>query len=257
VRDLRVSLLQRELAWEDPTANRQAFEQDLAALAGNTDLVVLPEMFTTGFSMRPEIIAEPEAETTLPWLLEQAANHDFAITGSLAVRSGGNNYNRLLFVTPDGNVSLYDKRHLFRMSGEDEHYGAGTEKLIVNWRDWRICPLICYDLRFPVWSRNRGDYDLLIFVANWPAKRSFPWRQLLIARAIENQSYCVGVNRVGRDGNNIDYSGDSLVLAADGQTVLDCEAGSGAFTAVLDADAMNEYRRKFPCHKDGDGFELI
>ena len=257
MRDLRVSLLQRELAWEDPTANRRAFEQDLAALAGNTDLVVLPEMFTTGFSMRPEIIAEPEAETTLPWLLEQAAAHDFAITGSLAVRSGDANYNRLLFVTPDGKVSCYDKRHLFRMSGEDEHYGAGTEKLIVNWRDWRICPLICYDLRFPVWSRNRGDYDLLIFVANWPAKRSFHWRQLLIARAIENQSYCIGLNRVGSDDNNIDYSGDSLVLAADGQTVLDCAAGSGAFTAVLDAGAMNEYRRKFPCHKDADDFGLI
>jgi predicted amidohydrolase len=256
MRDLRISLLQRELAWEDPAANRAVFQRDLEQLAGMTDLVVLPEMFTTGFSMRSEIISEAEAETTLPWLLDQAAAHDFAITGSLAVRSGDKNYNRLLFVTPDGAVSQYDKRHLFRMSGEDQHYGAGEERLVVNWRDWRICPLICYDLRFPVWSRNRDDYDLLVFVANWPAKRSYPWRQLLIARAIENQSYCVGVNRVGSDGNDIDYSGDSLVLAADGRVLLDCEANSGAFTTTLEASAMNDYRRKFPCHMDADSFTL-
>ncbi len=257
MRDLTVSLLQRELAWEDAAANRSAFEQDLQQLAGKTDLVILPEMFTTGFSMRTELIAENEADVTTPWLIEQARANDFAITGSLAVRSGDSSYNRLLFVTPEGEVGQYDKRHLFRMSGEDRHYGAGAEKLIVNWRDWRICPLICYDLRFPVWSRNTDDYELLIFVANWPAKRRFHWRQVLVARAIENQSYCVGLNRVGRDGNNIDYSGDSLVLAADGDMLLDCEAGSGAFTVTLDAAAMNEYRRKFPCHKDADDFNLV
>jgi predicted amidohydrolase len=190
-------------------------------------------------------------------MIEQASAHNFAITGSLAVRSGGDVFNRLLFVTPDGGVYQYDKRHLFRMSGEDRHYAAGGQRLIVNWRDWRICPMICYDLRFPVWTRNRDDYDLLIFVANWPAKRSFHWRQLLLARAIENQSYCVGLNRVGSDGNNIDYSGDSLVLAADGQVLVDCKAESGAFSANLDAAAMNEYRRKFPCHMDGDEFRLV
>ena len=257
MRDLRVSLIQRELAWEDAAANRNAFEQDLAQLAGTTDLVLLPEMFSTGFSMRSEIIAEAEAEDTLPWMVEQASRHGFAITGSLAVRSGDGIYNRLLFVTPDGTISHYDKRHLFRMSGEDQHYAEGNKKLIVNWRDWRICPLICYDLRFPVWSRNTGEYDLLIFVANWPAKRRFHWRQLLIARAIENQSYCVGLNRVGSDGNGIEYSGDSLVLAADGELLLDCEAADAVFTTSLDAHAMHEYRRKFPYHKDADNFELL
>ncbi|MCZ6828113.1 MAG: amidohydrolase [Gammaproteobacteria bacterium] len=256
MRDLTISLLQRELAWEDAAANRRVFQQDLAQLAGKTDLVILPEMFTTGFSMRAEIIAENEAQATLPWMIEQARAHDFAITGSLAVRSGEGIYNRLLFVTPDGEVSHYDKRHLFRLSGEHRHYRAGTERQRVSWRDWRICPLICYDLRFPVWSRNAGDYDLLIFVANWPAKRRLHWRQLLIARAIENQSYCVGVNRVGSDGNRIDYCGDSLVLAADGKMLLDCEAEAGAFTVSLDATAMNEYRRKFPCHEDADNFKL-
>ena len=256
MRNLRVSLIQRELAWEDPAANRQAFGKDLASLAGKTDLAVLPEMFSTGFSMRAEIIAENEAEDTLPWLQQQADQHNIAITGSLPVRSAGTVYNRLLFVTPAGAVQHYDKRHLFRMSGEDQHYGGGSEKMIVNWRDWRICPLICYDLRFPVYSRNRDDYDLLLYVANWPAKRSFHWRALLTARAIENQSYCLGLNRVGRDDNGIDYSGDSLVLAADGQTLLDCKANSGIFTTTLDASAMNTYRRKFPCHKDADTFSI-
>lgn len=256
MRDLTVSLLQRELAWEDAGANRASFEADLSALPEDTDLVILPEMFTTGFSMDSASVAETDAEATRPWLVEQARQHNVAITGSLAVRSGGRNYNRLLFVTPDGESSHYDKRHLFRMSGEQNHYDAGDERLIVNYRGWRICPLICYDLRFPVWSRNAGDYDLLLYVANWPAKRRFHWRQLLIARAIENQSYCIGVNRVGRDGNAIDYCGDSLVLAADGRTLLDCEAQSGVFTTTLDAEAMNLYRRKFPCHRDADAFSL-
>jgi omega-amidase len=256
MRNLRVSLIQRELAWENAAANRRAFALDLASLAGKTDLAVLPEMFSTGFSMRAEIIAENEAEDTLPWLQQQALEHQIAITGSLPVRSAGAVYNRLLFVTPDGAVQHYDKRHLFRMSGEDQHYAGGNDKLIVHWRDWRICPLICYDLRFPVYSRNRDDYDLLLYVANWPAKRRFHWRALLTARAIENQSYCLGLNRVGRDDNGIDYSGDSLVISADGQTLLDCGADSGIFTTTLDPGTMNTYRRKFPCHKDADNFSI-
>ena len=256
MRDLKVTLVQRELAWEDPATNRTAFEQDLESIETGTDLVVLPEMFTTGFSMDSERVAEDDAHTTLPWLQDLSRQLDCAITGSLPVRSHGSIFNRLLFVTPDGSAHIYDKRHLFTMSGEDKHYAPGQDRLVVEFRDWRLCPMICYDLRFPVFTRNRGDYDALLFVANWPAKRSYHWRQLLIARAIENQAYTIGLNRVGRDGNGLDYSGDSLVLAADGEILLDCEDRSGVFTLELDAGKMATYRRKFPCHADADAFEL-
>jgi len=260
MQDLRVALVQRELAWEDPAANREQFAADIAALGAGTDLVVLPEMFTTGFSMAAEKVAETDAATTLPWLQALARKHDVAITGSLAVREGEQCYNRLVFVTPEDHHQ-YDKRHLFSMSGEDRHYAAGSDKLIVEWRGWRICPMICYDLRFPVWTRNTGNgtddnYDLLIFVANWPAKRRVHWRQLLIARAIENQAYCIGLNRVGSDDNGLDYSGDSLVLAADGEMVLDCADGFGIFCATLDYRKMENYRKKFPVHMDADEFQL-
>lgn len=266
MQDLSVALIQRELAWENPVANRNRFAADIAALDPGTDLVVLPEMFTTGFSMAAENVAEDEAETTLPWLVALAQEQAIAITGSLAVRERGQIYNRLLFVTPDGNYRVYDKRHLFRMAGEDMRYAAGSKRLIVEWRGWRICPMVCYDLRFPVWARNhgrvlsgednRGEYDLLLFVANWPAKRRMHWRQLLIARAIENQSYCIGLNRVGSDDNGLAYSGDSLALAADGQLLLDCQDMSGVFSVRLDYQAMARYRGKFPCHKDADSFRL-
>lgn len=266
MQDLRVTLIQRELTWESPTANRFCFAADIAALGNTTDLIVLPEMFTTGFSMAAEKNAENEAEITLPWLNALAAKHAAAIVGSLAVRDKGRIYNRLLFVTPDGKHRIYDKRHLFRMSDEDQHYAAGNSKLIVEWRGWRICPMICYDLRFPVWIRNRpstvpgedarGEYDLLLFIANWPAKRRFQWRQLLIARAIENQSYCIGLNRLGSDGNGLDYSGDSLVLAADGKILLDCEDEAGVFSTNLNYQAMARYRSKFPCYRDADSFQL-
>jgi omega-amidase len=256
MRDLTVSLLQCPLQWEAPAANRAYLEQRVAQLSTDTDLLILPEMFTTGFSMRSTEIAEEGAETTLPWLQQLAARYDLAITGSLAVASGDQVFNRLLFVTPDGGVHHYDKKHLFRMSGEHLHYAAGNSRLVVQWRDWRICPLICYDLRFPVWSRNTGDYDLLLYVANWPAKRRYHWRQLLIARAIENQAYCIGVNRTGLDGNGINYSGDSLILAADGEVLMDCAAEEGVFSSQLSASAMQRYRSKFPCHEDADSFSL-
>ena len=256
MRDLKLALIQRELHWENPGANRDQFSDDFAALDSDTDLVILPEMFTTGFSMASEHTAEDDAATTLPWLQQQAQQYNVAICGSLAVRDEGQVYNRLLFVTPDGGHHHYDKRHLFRMSGEDEHYAAGTDKLIVEWRDWQLCPMICYDLRFPAWTRNRNDYDALIFVANWPEKRRIHWRQLLIARAIENQAYCIGLNRIGADDNGLSYAGDSLVLAADGTLLLDCEDSAGVFYATLDYAAMEQYRGKFPCHKDADSFEL-
>lgn len=256
MQNLTVTALQRELLWESPQANRDRYCAEFEKLGGHTDLVILPEMFTTGFSMDASKLAESEAEVTLPWMLAQAKEHGFAIVGSLPVASDGKIYNRLLFATPEGPHYHYDKRHLFRMAGEHERYAGGSEKLILNWRGWRICPMVCYDLRFPVWTRNRGDYDLLLFIANWPEKRRMHWRQLLIARAIENQVYTVGVNRIGRDANQLDYSGDSLILAADGEIIVDCENKSGAFSAELDAAAMQEYRRKFPCHIDADNFRL-
>lgn len=256
MRDLNVALVQRALAWEDPATNREQIAADLETLPANTDLVVLPEMFTTGFSMNSDSIAEDDAAVTLPWMQQLAARHDIAITGSLATRSGGAKLNRMLFVKPDGSCSHYDKRHLFRMSGEHEHYAPGDERLVVEWRDWRLCPMICYDLRFPVWTRNRGDYDLLLFVANWPSKRSRHWRQLLIARAIENQAGCIGVNRIGRDGNDLDYSGDSLAVAADGEILRDCESAQGVFSTRFDYAAMQTYREKCPFQRDGDSFRL-
>jgi predicted amidohydrolase len=256
VRDLNVALVQRALVWEDPVTNREQIAADLEALPADTDLVVLPEMFTTGFSMNSDSIAEDDAAASLPWMQELAARHDIAVTGSLAVRSGGAKLNRLLLVKPDGSFSHYDKRHLFRMSGEHEHYAPGDVRVVVEWRGWRLCPMICYDLRFPVWTRNRGDYDLLLFVANWPSKRSRHWRQLLIARAIENQACCIGVNRIGTDGNGLDYSGDSLAVAADGEILLDCESAPGLFCTTFDYAAMQTYREKFPFQRDADGFHL-
>ena len=257
MQDLTISLLQTEVHWEQPERNRQHFAELLQGLAGQTGLAILPEMFTTGFSMNSRELAEERAGPTEEWMKQQAGLHKLAITGSLAVRDAGRIFNRLLFVTPGGEVSRYDKRHLFRVSGEHRHYGAGKQRLVVNWRGWRLCPLICYDLRFPVWSRDRDDYDALIYVANWPAKRAMHWRQLLIARAIENQSYCIGLNRVGRDGNNISYQGGSLVAAADGELLLDCKDGGGVFSCTLSASARETYRRKFPSHLDGDDFELL
>lgn len=254
--DLNIALLQSELHWEDPTANRDQFATQLTELKSSTDLAVLPEMFTTGFSMDAEKVAEDGASDTVAWMQDISRTQDMALCGSLAVRDGNQIFNRLLFTTPDGTVSQYDKKHLFRISGEDKHYSAGRDKLVVEWRDWRICPMICYDLRFPVWSRNQNDYDLLLFVANWPAKRRMHWRQLLIARAIENQAYCVGLNRVGSDGNGLAYSGDSLVIAGDGELLLDAKDEAGVFTAQLGYEAMTNYRSKFPCHRDADDFTL-
>lgn len=255
MRDLRVSLIQRELHWEDPAANRAQFESDIAS-CGETDLVILPEMFSTGFSMDVDKNAEPDDGPSRLWLQAQAQRFQCAVTGSLPIRTDAGIFNRLYFATPEGDLHRYDKRHLFRMSAEHEHYQAGTERMVLEWRGWRICPLICYDLRFPVWSRNREDYDLLLYVANWPQKRRHHWRSLLLARAIENQAYTVGVNRTGIDGHGLHYSGDSLAFAADGEVLFDCMNKNGVHTTVLDAARLELYRRKFPCALDADDFQL-
>lgn len=255
MQNLTTTLVQMELAWEAPADNRRQIEDIIATLEQPTDLILLPEMFTTGFSMNALANAETPGGETEQWLRALARQYDCAVAGSIAVRAGEQVYNRMLFATPE-NIHHYDKRHLFRMAGEHQRYSAGRERVIVTWREWRILLQVCYDLRFPVFSRNRGDYDLALYVANWPARRRLHWRQLLIARAIENQACVLGVNRVGSDANGLDYSGDSLAIAGDGTLLLDPGNEKGAASTVLDGASLNAYREGFPCQLDADGFQL-
>lgn len=255
MRDLSVTLIQCELAWEKPGDNRQQIGDIIATLDAPTDLIVLPEMFTTGFSMNALANAELPGGATEQWLRELAARHDCALTGSIAVQADHGVYNRLLFVTPGG-VRHYDKRHLFRMAGEHKRYLQGTQRVIADWRGWRVLLQVCYDLRFPVFSRNRQDYDLALYVANWPSTRRHHWRQLLIARAIENLACVVGVNRVGSDARGLDYSGDSLAVAADGTLLRDMANEKGTARVILSGAALQSYRESFPCQLDADSFQL-
>ena len=255
MRDLSVTLIQCELAWEQPADNRQQIGDIIAGLDEIPDLIVLPEMFTTGFSMNALANAEKPGGATEQWLRELAQRHDCALTGSIAVAAGEGAYNRMLFATPEG-VQHYDKRHLFRMAGEHKRYRAGEHRVIVTWRGWRILLQVCYDLRFPVFSRNREDYDLALYVANWPAPRRYHWRQLLVARAIENLACVVGVNRIGSDARGLDYSGDSLVIGADGKLLKDMGNENGAARVILSGAALQSYREGFPCQLDADSFQL-
>ena len=257
MRDLKVTLLQRMLHWEDAAANRAMFGDAMAPLRGKTDLVVLPEMFTTGFTMRSAELAEGMDGPTVNWMRAQAAALDAALYGSVIIAEGGHRFNRGLFVLPDGQVTVYDKRHLFRFANETDHYSPGRERVVVEWRGWRLLLQICFDLRFPVFARNRGDYDAILYVANWPEARRFPWSQLLIARAIENQCYVVGVNRVGMDGKGHHYSGDSVLLDPRGQCVASvAPSQEGAVTGVCEGDALLDFRAKFPVALEADAFEL-
>jgi len=253
---LRVTMVQCDLAWQEPATNRHRLAAHFRGLAGHTDLVVLPEMFSTGFSMEAAALAEDMDGPTVGWMREEAAAMGCVLSGSLIVREGGRHFNRLVWARPDGTLAHYDKRHLFRMAGEQQHYAAGERRLTAEVKGWRVCPMICYDLRFPVWSRSRGDYDLLLYVANWPARRAPAWSALLRARAIENLSYVVGVNRIGRDGNGTNYAGDSVALDFVGQSLSSEGGGDRAETAVLDMESLRSYRESFPAHLDADGFEL-
>jgi predicted amidohydrolase len=255
MRDLSVTLIQCELAWEQPGDNRKQIGDLITGLDEIPDLIVLPEMFTTGFSMNALANAEQPGGATEQWLRELALRHDCALTGSIAVQADNGVYNRMLFATADG-VAHYDKRHLFRMAGEHKRYLAGEQRVIVPWRGWRILLQVCYDLRFPVFSRNREDYDLALYVANWPAVRREHWRQLLVARAIENLACVVGVNRVGSDARGLDYSGDSLAIAADGTLLKDMTNKNGAARVILSGAALQSYREGFPCQLDADSFQL-
>ncbi len=257
MRDLRVALVQSMLHWEDAAANRAMFAEKLRALKGATDLVVLPEMFTTGFSMRSAELAEPMDGATVTWMMEQARDLDAAIYGSAIIAEGGKCFNRGLFVKPDGTVITYDKRHLFRMAEEIRHYTPGTQRVVVEWRGWRLLLQICYDLRFPVFARNRGDYDALLYVANWPEPRRYPWSQLLIARAIENQSYVIGVNRVGMDGKGHHYTGDSVSVDPRGDADVMKASKEDILHTVLHREALDDFRAKFPVADDADNFALM
>jgi len=257
---LNVSLVQSDLTWHDAAENRRTFDRLMQPLAGQTDLIILPEMFSTGFTMDAEAVAEPENGPTTDWLRNAAGMLNAVVTGSIVTRARGKFWNRLIWMRPDGSFEFYDKRHLFRMAGEHEHYAEGDRKLIVDLFGWKICPLICYDLRFPVWSRNRlgseGAYDALIYVANWPERRRYAWQTLLRARAIENVSYCIGVNRVGKDAKEIEYSGDSVVLDFMGQPLMPELEGEAVRTIALDYEALSAFRKRFPAHMDADSFEL-
>lgn len=255
MRDLTVSLLQCELAWEAPEQNRQQLAERLRAAPPESDLLVLPEMFTTGFSMRAQFLAEDAAGPTLAWMQALARERDCAVAGSLPVRVEGQVFNRMLFVTPDAHW-FYDKRHLFRMAGEHQHYAPGRARVVVPWRGWRINLQVCYDLRFPVFSRSRQDYDLLLYVANWPSARAGHWRTLLRARAIENQACVVGLNRVGSDGNDVAYSGDSLAIDARGEVLADLAHRSVCETVVFSGEELLAYRKAFPSFRDADEFVL-
>jgi predicted amidohydrolase len=252
--DLTLTLVQSELVWEQRQANRERFEARLRPLAHRTDLVILPEMFSTGFTMNAPPLAETMQGPTLQWMRALARELAADLVGSVIIREGGALYNRLLWVRPDGRVSTYDKKHLFRMSGEHKVYAAGRERLTVTVKGWALRPFICYDLRFPAWCRNRGRaYDVALFVANWPAARAGHWRALLQARAIENQSYVVGVNRVGTDGNGLAYRGDSRVIDAQGGVRYHCEDREDVFTTTLSREDLEVYREAFPAWKDAGG----
>jgi predicted amidohydrolase len=254
---LKVSLLQVSLVWENPLENRKKFTRIINAIPTDSDLIVLPEMFTTGFSMKPELLAEKMEGPSVNWMKETAKDQNAVITGSLIIAEKGSFFNRLIWMRPDGTYSWYDKRHLFSLAGEQNHYTAGKEKLITELKGFRMCPLICYDLRFPVWSRNKDEYDVAIYVANWPERRSFFWTQLLIARAIENQSFVIGVNRVGMDGNEIDHSGNSVALGPLGNNLCAIENGlEEVLQVTLDKAELKEVRNKFRFLEDRDEFEV-
>ena len=254
--NLNIAWIQTTLAWHDREANLEHFEA-LLDQAAKADLVILPEMFTTGFSMDSAALAEPENGPTSVWMLEQARRLAAVITGSVIIRAADGTYrNRLLWARPDGELSYYDKRHLFRMAGEHEHYSAGDERAVFELNGWRIRPLICYDLRFPVWSRAAQDTDLLIYTANWPGARRLHWNRLLPARAIENLCYVAAVNRIGTDGKGFEYTGDSQVLDFQGDSVLSVAEADGVFQASLSAADLHSYRTRFPAHLDADEFRI-
>jgi predicted amidohydrolase len=254
--DLRVSLLQADLIWHDAAANRANFQAKIEQLPA-TDLIILPEMFTTGFSMEAPLLAEEMDGVSMAWMREMAHKQNAVVMGSLIIHENGHYYNRVIWMRPSGTHAHYDKRHLFRMAGECEAYSPGTQKLIVDLNGWKICPLVCYDLRFPVWSRNTPlAYDVLIYIASWPDRRRLAWQTLLRARAIENLAYCVGVNRVGTDAKGHAYSGDSAAYNLLGEELTHHEFEEAVTTITLSRQHLEETRQKLPWDIDADAFTI-
>ncbi len=252
---LNVALVQTSLIWENPKANRAQLSKKIAALTKLVDLIILPEMFNTGFTMTPQSIDITEGQNTVDWMLEEANKTGAAIIGSIPFFEDNSYTNRLFFAEPDGSLSQYDKRHTFTLAGEDQVYKAGNSHLIVNYKGFRINPMICYDLRFPVWARNTQDYDVLIYVANWPTPRVTAWDTLLKARAIENMSYCIGVNRCGQDEAGYIYSGHSAVYDCLGEQLAFSEDETVLY-ATLDKEHIKSTRNKLKFLEDGDEFNL-
>lgn len=261
--NLKVSLVQTSLHWEDKASNLSMLSEKIASVKASTHLVVLPEMFTTGFSMKPEQLAENMEGDTLAWMKQTARDNKVILTGSMIAEQEGNYYNRLVWMLPNGQFGTYDKRHLFAFAEEDKHYTSGTKRLIASVNGWKVHLLVCYDLRFPVWARQQFDeqgnyeYDVLVYVANWPEKRSTAWKSLLQARAIENQCYVVGVNRVGKDANDIIYSGDSMVIDPLGEILYQKANEEDVATLTLDKDHLDAVRKRFPFWRDADNFDIL
>lgn len=253
---MKIALIQSPLFWENPVANRNYFEEKINAIAETIDLIVLPEMFTTGFTMNPNDVAETMQGETILLLQSLAKAKKTAITGSLIIKENNSYYNRLVFIFPSGEIQFYDKNHLFTLAGEDKAYTKGTRKLIVDYLGWKICPLICYDLRFPVFARNVEEYDLLIYVANWPKPRINAWDTLLKARSVENMCFTIGVNRIGFDATNFEYVGHSQAVDFMGNYILEPQETEGVFIVELDKQKMLVVRQKLGFLNDRDSFEL-
>jgi predicted amidohydrolase len=254
---LRISLVQFEVVWENPLANKLKLESLLAPLKGQSDLILLPEMFTTGFSMNVRELSESMEGDTVKWMRELANKSGSALAGSLVIEEDHHYYNRYLFVTPSGEINYYDKKHLFSMGAENQYFNPGNKRVIVDYSGWRIALFVCYDLRFPVWCRSIKDADLMLFTANWPDARKIVWQTLIKARAIENQLYVAGVNRIGKDGAGINYSGDSLIIDPKGNVLCDL-AGPRELvaTTTISLQELNGFRDKFPLFRDADSFDI-
>lgn len=256
---LRLSLIQTSLYWEDKGANLDLLAQKILGIEVPTEIIVLPEMFTTGFSMQPEKFAEKMDGPTVDWMRRLSAEKRAIITGSIIIEEKEQYFNRLIWMLPNGQMGYYDKRHLFAFAGEEQHYTAGNKRLIASVKGWKINLQICYDLRFPVWARQsiNSEYDVLLYVANWPEKRSHAWKTLLTSRAIENQCFTVGLNRVGVDGNNIAHSGDSMIVGPLGEVLYHCAYEEDIFHITLQKEELEKTRTQFPFWKDADFFQIV
>ena len=256
-KELNIVAIQANLTWGNPEKNRLYFEQVINKLTLNTNLVVLPEMFSTGFTMKPSSVSETMNGATVSWMINMAKTHNIGIIGSMVIQENNQYFNRAIFVHPSGSLEIYDKRHLFSLAGEDRQYTSGTNRIVIQFKGWRICPFICYDLRFPVWSRNTDNYDVLLFMANWPIPRIDAWDTLLKARAIENLSYCIGVNRIGEDENGYQYNGHTSAYNFLGEKVASTSEGKeDLLYCKISKTKLHEFRQKLNFLKDQDSFKI-